>query len=263
MENPRKYGDPPFGVAVIHGGPGAAGEMKPLALALAPSCGVLEPLQTEPSLDGQVRELLEILHRHGALPAVLIGYSWGAWLSFILAARHPETVRKLILAASGGFAPESGRRTLKTRLNRLSPAERAEMDRLVGRLENPDATIQKNSFQRLGELFAGVDACDPLPKDAEEEAIIYRPDIHQSVWKAADDLRKRGILLKMGKSIRCPVIAVHGDHDPHPAGDVEKPLSAVLSDFRFILLEKCGHVPWKERHARGPFFEILTKEIRS
>ena len=29
--NPRTYGDAPFRVAVIHGGPGAAGEMAPVA----------------------------------------------------------------------------------------------------------------------------------------------------------------------------------------------------------------------------------------
>lgn len=263
MGNPRKYGGPPYPLAVIHGGPGAAGEMKPVALALAPVCGVLEPLQTESSLDGQVRELKGILHQHALVPAVLIGFSWGAWLSFILAARHPDTVKKLILVSSGGFEPESGRRTLEKRLNRLSPSRRAEMDRLVDRLENPNPTIQQDAFRQLGELFAGVDAYDPLPKDAEEEAITYRPDIHQAVWKAADDLRKPGELLDMGKRIRCPVIALHGDYDPHPAGDVEKPLSAVLSDFRFILLQKCGHIPWMERHARRLFFNFLKKEISS
>ncbi len=263
MENPRKYGDPPYAVAVIHGGPGAAGEMKPAALALAPVCGVLEPLQTEPSLDGQVRELKKILHEHATVPAVLIGFSWGAWLSFILAARHPDTVKKLILVGSGGFEPESGRRTLNTRLSRLNPAECAETERLADLLESPDRERRQDAFARLGALFAEVDACDPLPEEAEDEAITYRPDIHQAVWKAADDLRKRGELLEMGKRIRCPVIALHGDYDPHPARDVEKPLSAVLSDFRFVLLQKCGHIPWMERHARRAFFDILKKEIRS
>ena len=33
MGKPRKYGASPYAVAVVHGGPGAAGEMKPVALA--------------------------------------------------------------------------------------------------------------------------------------------------------------------------------------------------------------------------------------
>jgi pimeloyl-ACP methyl ester carboxylesterase len=51
----------------------------------------------------------------------------------------------------------------------------------------------------------------------------------------------------MGKNIECPVVAIHGDYDPHPADGVRIPLSNVLKDFRFILLGKCGHVPWFER----------------
>jgi len=46
MKNFRKYGKPPFRVAVIHGGPGAGGEMAPVVRELASDCGVLEPIQT-------------------------------------------------------------------------------------------------------------------------------------------------------------------------------------------------------------------------
>lgn len=46
MDNLRIYGKSPFKVAVIHGGPGATGEMAPLAHQLSSKRGVLEPLQT-------------------------------------------------------------------------------------------------------------------------------------------------------------------------------------------------------------------------
>jgi len=46
MKNLRKYGEAPFKVAVIHGGPGAPGEMAPVARELSSVSGVLEPLQT-------------------------------------------------------------------------------------------------------------------------------------------------------------------------------------------------------------------------
>jgi len=35
MENPRKYGNRPYEVALVHGGPGAAGEMAPVAKELS------------------------------------------------------------------------------------------------------------------------------------------------------------------------------------------------------------------------------------
>src|SRR5712692_10060037 len=54
MQNLRLYGQSPFTVAVLHGGPGAPGTMAPVARELATEWGVLEPLQTADSLDGQV-----------------------------------------------------------------------------------------------------------------------------------------------------------------------------------------------------------------
>ena len=60
MKNLRKYGHSPYTVAVVHGGPGAPGEMAPVARELSSITGVLEPLQTKYSLEGQVQELREV-----------------------------------------------------------------------------------------------------------------------------------------------------------------------------------------------------------
>jgi pimeloyl-ACP methyl ester carboxylesterase len=103
MKNLRLYGKAPFDVAVIHGGPGAAGEMAPVARELASSMGVLEPLQTAASLEGQIEELKTVLEMGGDLPVTLIGFSWGAWLSFIFTANYPGIVKILILIGSGPF----------------------------------------------------------------------------------------------------------------------------------------------------------------
>ncbi len=93
MENSRKYGKKPFKVAVVHGGPGAPGEMAPVARELSADRGVLEPLQTATIIEGQVRELKVILEKNGDIPVMLIGFSWGAWLSFILTAQYPALVK--------------------------------------------------------------------------------------------------------------------------------------------------------------------------
>src|SRR5204862_304097 len=72
------------------------------------------------------------------------------------------------------------------------------------------------------------------------------------------ELRRTGALLDAARRIACPVVAIHGDSDPHPAEGVERPLGAALADFRFILLERCGHTPWLERGARRRFFEAVA-----
>jgi pimeloyl-ACP methyl ester carboxylesterase len=262
MQNLRTYGRAPYSVAVVHGGPGAAGEMAPVARELASGWGVLEPLQTAISLDGQVDELRNVLERNGDLPVTLIGFSWGAWLSFLLAARSPALIRKLILVGSGGFEERYAAVLEETRLGRLSEKDRAEVRALIHRVGDPSAADRGAALARLGALLSKVDAYDPLRYASDvRNAIDLRADIFQSVWREAADLRRSGELLRVGRQIQCPVVAIHGDYDPHPAEGVQKPLSVVLQPFRFILLKNCGHKPWIERQARDEFYRVLRDEL--
>lgn len=253
MDNLRTYGNPPYVVALLHGGPGVSGEMAPVGQELSGRRGVLEPLQTRDSVEGQIEELKLVLEEMASTPAILAGYSWGAWLGFLLAAKYPFLVKKLILVSSGPFEEKYAPRIMKTRLQRLNKKERDDVEFLMARSEDPLA------FGLLGELLAKADFYDPLP--IRPEGLELRPEIYKSVWKEAADLRKSGRLLAAAKSIQCPVIAIHGDHDPHPVEGVQKPLSRALNDFRLILLEKCGHTPWMEKRARDEFFKVLSNEL--
>jgi len=260
LRNLRKYGQSPFDVAVIHGGPGAAGEMAPVAQVLAFERGVLEPLQTASSLKGQIKELKTVLERYGKLPVILIGFSWGAWLSFIFTAKYSALINKLILIGSGPFEEKYAARIQETRLNRLSEEDRKEFKSLFDRLNNPASREKGGTFERFGALSSQADAFDPVTY--ESEIIDMRANIFQSVWKHAAGLRKSGKLLALGKRIKCPVVAIHGNYDPHPAEGVQKPLSVILGDFRFILLENCGHKPWIEQQAKDKFYSILKEEVQ-
>lgn len=261
MRNPRTYGDAPYGIAVIHGGPGAPGEMAPVAEELSATYGVLEPIQTRRTVEEQVEELKDILKDNAVLPVTLIGFSWGAMLSFIFAAGNPSVVKKLILVGSAVFEDRYAADIMKTRLGRLSEQERTRLDHLSEALKDP-ANLEKNAdFARLGELLSKADSCDPLFQ--KSEAIECHYDIYENVWKEAAEMRSSGDLIGMGGRIKCPVVAIHGDYDPHPAEGVEIPLSGVLNDFRFILLERCGHRPWYERHAKERFYAILKSELKN
>ena len=261
MDNPRLYGAPPYTVAVIHGGPGAPGTMAPVARELAPSWGVVEPLQTAKSLEGQVLELHDALLKHADPPVVLIGSSWGAMLSFIVTARFPEIVRKLILIGSGVFEAKYATGIDAERFARLDADERRQVDQLIAQLNDPLVTDKSPAFAGLGHLFTKTDAYDPMTLDTE--AIDVQFDVYQPVWSEAAAYRASGEFLALGSRIQCPVVAIHGDYDPHPIEGIREPLSRVLSDFRFVLLKECGHLPWIERRARDPFFRILKEEISS
>jgi len=129
-------------------------------------------------------------------------------------------------------------------------------------LNDPAAEDKKTAFARLGALFSKADTYDPIICQSNESEIIdCQVDIFQNVWKDAAALRRSGKLLELGKYIKCPVVAIHGDHDPHPAEGIHKSLSAILRSFRFVLLKNCGHKPWIERETKEEFYEILKEEL--
>lgn len=259
MKNPKKHGSAPYKIVVVHGGPGAAREMFSLAKELSKIHGTLEPLQTKKSIAGQIAELKEIIKQNSAVPIILIGWSWGAWLSYIFTANYPSLVKKLIFIASGPFEESYTKEIMRTRLSRLSKEDKHKLQILNESLNNPDTKDKNELFINFGKFFDKTDSYSS--SDAETESVEIRQDIYQSVWPEAAELRRSGKLLKLGEKISCPVVAIHGDYDPHPTNGVKKPLSQVIKNFKFILIKNCGHKPWIEQTAKDKFYELLKKEL--
>jgi len=255
--NPRKYGKPPYSVVLVHGGPGAAGEMKPVAKELSKEFGVLEPLQTKKSVNGQVEELKYQIKDNSKGSVILVGYSWGAWLVFILVSRYPELVKKLILVGAGPFEAQYVSEIMTTRLSRLDDKDKQEVGELMKKIQDGDKSDK--TLQEFGAILSKADSYKPIGQN--DVSVDIQIDIYQKVWPEADNLRKTGKLLEYGKSIRCPVIVIHGDYDPHPFEGVKKPLLEVLENCKFILLRNCGHKPWTEKEAKNKFYDTLKKEL--
>jgi pimeloyl-ACP methyl ester carboxylesterase len=255
MQNPRKYGKPPYSAVLVHGGPGAAGEMAPVAAFISASFGVLEPMQTKDSISGQVDELRSIIANNAAGPAALAGYSWGAWLSVIYAATHPDEVRKLVLISCAPFKKEQAGSVMAERMRRLGRKEIEEIEFLMDAVDNPAARNRDGILKRIGELMAKADVYEA--SNAGQPKIKLDSAIYAAVWKEASGLRDAGGLVEYARMVRCPVAAIHGDHDPHPAGAVKEAFPAA----KFVLLEKCGHTPWMEKYAAAAFYEALLREL--
>ncbi|MCE1246775.1 MAG: alpha/beta hydrolase [Firmicutes bacterium] len=258
MKNCRFYGQAPYKTAVIHGGPGAPGEMAPVARELSQTTGVIEPLQTTYTLDEQVEELKSVIETHTQPPITLIGHSWGAMLVFITAAKYPHLAEKLILIGSGPLEAKYAQEIMPARMSRLSKQEQEEVENIFLKINDPANNNNTNLMSRLGELASKADSYSPLPHDSE--VIECNAGQFASVWIQAEQLRSSGGLVSLASGITCPVTAIHGDHDPHPADGVKIPLSKRIGSFNFILLEKCGHKPWIEEFASEKFYEILKRE---
>ena len=168
-------------------------------------------------------------------------------------------VKRLIMVSSAVFETGYEEAIMKTRRARLGVDEISELGKLMKRLIDPWERDKNRIFTRLGEMTMKTDSVDLLLRKMEMPECDY--DVFCSVWDDAEELRSSGELLGLATKIKCPVVAIHGDHDPHPVEGVREPLSRVLGDFRFIVLEKCGHYPWLEKYARDLFYGILRNEI--
>jgi pimeloyl-ACP methyl ester carboxylesterase len=238
-------------VAVIHGGPGAAGSMAPVAVRLSEFCEVLEPYQTATSVQGQIDELSSILESLAQSPVTLVGHSWGAWLSLLTAAQSPHLISKLILVGCPPFEESSAAQINATRLSRLTESERAEFTAASEALNAPGRRDRNELLATLGRLATKADAFHLL--EDEPSKAIANARIYGRVWPEAAEFRRNGELIRRVASVTCPVLSIHGDHDSSPP--------VVLSHFRTVVLPQCGHTPWRELHARESFFELLLAEI--
>jgi pimeloyl-ACP methyl ester carboxylesterase len=256
----RLYGKPPYRVVLVHGGPGGAGEMSPMARVLGARTSLIEAMQTKLSVAALIDELKDQITAHAASPAVLVGHSWGAWLCLLFAARHPELAESLVLIASGVLEDRYAETMRETRLSRLTKTEAAEMAAFEARLADPTLTDKGALFGRYGYLFDKTENYDaePEPKDRFDTD----PAIFERVWAEASALRTSGELLRQAACVTCPVIAIHGDYDPSPSAGVHDPLARVLpAPFEFVVLKNCGHTPWLERQARGELYEVLGRKL--
>ncbi len=260
--NPLEHGKAPYNIAIVHGGPGAPGTVTEMARRLSEKRGVLEPFQTSVSVEGQIRELRSLLKKHAKMPLILVGHSWGAWLAFMFTAHYPSSVKKLVLVASGPFEEHYARSIMSTRLERLGEIGRQEYLHLSTSMNDPAAHNKTNALVKFGKLLSDADSFD-LESMWEVNPVFCHDcyNINKKVWEEAAYLRRSKKLLNMGKEIRCPVVAIHGDYDPHPFEGVKQSLSKVLDDFRFILLEYCGHYPWLERYASDEFYRLMEQEL--
>jgi pimeloyl-ACP methyl ester carboxylesterase len=259
MKNYRTWGKTPYKVAVVHGGPGMPGHIAPVARELSKTIGILEPLQTAKSIDGQVEELADVLKKNADIPAVLIGHSWGAILSNVTAARYPALIKKLILIGTAPLEAKNPPDFSKIRFERLSEAEKAEVLSLQKFIWDGAAEDKSDCMGRLMSLLAKGDSYDQIP--SKNEVLEYQLDISSAVGQEMIKLLTGGEYLELSRQITCPVVAICGDYDPRPSEMVRESLSRVHKDFKFILLGKCGHTPWLEKYARDEFFKVLRREM--
>lgn len=259
--NYRLHGEEPYKIIVIHGGPGAPGSASTLAKMISKKFGVVEILQKADSIEGQLGELLTIIDEVVDSKVVLVGHSWGAWISYIFAAKHSQKVSKIILIGSGAYEDKYLKTMHTSRQSRLSSEESERAQKLFKILTNNDVMNKSTILKEFGELMEKADSYQMC--EYRDEIIEFQSEAFNKLMEEANKLRSNGELIDLATEIRCSVIAIHGDYDSHPYQGVKEPLSKACKNFKFYLLEKCGHTPWNELHAKDIFNHILMSSLET
>ena len=232
--------------------------MAPVARELSKKRGLLEPLQTRDSVDGQIEELELQLGKYAVFPVTLVGSSWGAVLALLTAAQKHIEIYKLILIGSAVFDAESSARIEGIRTSRLNEKQRRRLDEIKSRYD--DSEGKGRIAEIWGELSFYTDTYDPITDDLEVIEIQY--ELSGKVWTEFTELRDRSGYLKSEFSkIEIPTVVIHGEYDPHPIDGIRPFLESCIDNIRFHILPHCGHYPWIERRAGERFYETLEEEL--
>lgn len=263
----RCYGKSGPYVVLLHGGPGAPGEMVPVARHLCDRFRILEPLQrtsgevplTVARHVADLREALQGPLKEG--PVRLVGFSWGAMLALTYAARHPAHVERVILIGCGTFDQRS-RETYQARLaQRMDEDTRRRIEGIKAQLASEQDRCRRNELlAQFGSLYTRLQSCNPLPADPEE-ALPCDEKGFEETWRDALALQERGVQPAEFVRIQAPVTMIHGDSDPHPGALIHESLAAFIRDIRYREVPRCGHKPWMEREAKERFYKILDESL--
>lgn len=230
---------------LVHGFGGAAWNFDELAPLLPgrrllipdlPGHGGSAPLPA-PSLAAFADVLGDVLDAEGVEQADVFGHSLGGVVALRLAARHPERVRRLVLAAAAGIstATRVGELTLAL-VGLLQPG------RIAGR--RADRIARSRRLRRL--VFGPFEVSNP---DAFSERAVHGflrgPTMHTDALGAglalgADDPRRDL------DRVKCPVLVLWGGRDRQvPVEDGYEYARRLRAPLRVIA--DCGHLLIGER----------------
>ena len=182
--------------------------------------------------------VLGLMDRLGISRATLVGNSLGGAVVVVLAARHPERVRRLVLIDSAGFNLDPSRRPRLLRLVGSAPAG-AVLEALPVRrwlvataLRQVFYDPSRVSSEKVEEYLA------PLARPGAMEAI-------RSLLAQPGGYGLPGLI----SEVRVPTLIIWGRHDRWiPLADADR-FAAAIPSARKVVLEECGHVPQEERPA--------------
>ncbi len=215
-----------------------AGSCEPLTRALADRFTVTLPhlpgfggsAATAPALSAVADRTAEAI-RGAEHPVTIIGNGYGSFVALTLALRHPDLVRRLVLAGTGAAFTEPGRQAFRG----MAAAVAAK-----GLLAIADVAMRR--------LFAPAfqEANPDLMAERRAAFLATDPAVFTGACAelAALDLRDEVAALRM------PLLALAGDGDEATPAAMARELAAMVPGARFEEMAGLAHVPQLQDTAR-------------
>jgi pimeloyl-ACP methyl ester carboxylesterase len=182
--------------------------------------------------------VLALMDRLGISRATLVGNSLGGSVAVVLAARHPERVRRLVLIDAAAYNLDASRRPMILRLLGFGPVV-AAVDALPIRRRVVTAALRQ--------VFHDPSHVTPA-KVEEYLAPLSRPGATAALQSLLARPAAFG-LPPLVAEVRVPTLIIWGRNDRWiPVADADRFASAIPA-ARKVVLEECGHLPQEERPA--------------
>lgn len=250
----RLYGNAPYKVVLVHGGPGAIGSLKGFARELSETVkiGVVEAIQSRYSIPELIEELYEQIKDNCSEVATLVGHSWGAWLAALFVEKYPELVENVILVGCAPLEDRYVSEISSRRFQNLSGEDCAIFQRLIKNQATDEDMVKIPQILDKSDNYCLENREDHKADKADSE-------MHNKVWSEAAKLRTDGFLLNCFKRIKSRLYLIQGEYDPHPVEGVMIPLQENEIPCETHVLKNCGHSPFMEKFAKDELYKILIQ----
>jgi len=253
----RYYGSSGPVVILLHGGPAAYGDLGDMASNLVDSFRVIEPWQrasgdTPLTVDIHIQDLHNLVTlKCPDKPPAIVGHSWGAMLALCYAAAYPDRTGPIALVGCGTFDNESRSRMKEIFDERMDPETRLKVKNLEVELDDPGERLVEK-YKIIGRL----QEYEHIPRENVKEQ-PFDKRAHRETWDDMVRLMNEGVYPATFASIKTPVIMLHGSYDPHPGEMIYSNLKEHIPQLEYCEFDKCGHYPWREKHASESFYHVL------
>jgi len=183
--------------------------------------------------------LAELVAHLGLTEVVVVGNSFGGWVSAELALRHPEVVVGLVLVDAAGIVPTRGERfkvvTMMRNAGRMAPLGMRYRERIIN--------SPKNRKRAFGFIIARADL---LPPDL---AVFLMPDETSPVFQKVIDEATRSWSQEWCDEVAAldtPSVVVWGSEDKQLPLRHAKLWHRMLVDSELVVVPGAGHMPMLE-----------------